>query len=132
MKFCGKQKGRLSAMVNFGAALQKVLRRFAVASIPADRTQAKIQRYHMGLGAEFGQPLTHDAITFAVRREPIAYLLTFHVAHEVFDNWFEVEPLEEGVDKEKFNEAIQKVLLLLNAKDVLRRLLFSRGLMAGA
>jgi len=59
-------------------------------------------------------------------------LLTFHVAHEVFDNWFEVEPLEEGVDKEKFNEAIQKVLLLLNAKDVLRRLLFSRGLMAGA
>ena len=119
-------------MVNFGAALQKVLRRFAVASIPADRTQAEIQRYHTGLGSGFGQPLTHDATTFAVRREPIAYLLTFHVAHEVFDNWFEVEPLEEGVDKEKFNEAIQKVLLLLNAKDVLRRLLFSRGLMAGA
>jgi len=42
----------------------------------------------------------------------------FAVAHDVFDNWFEVEPLEEGVDEEEFNEAVQKVLLLLNAKDV--------------
>jgi len=28
------------------------------------------------------------------------------------------EPLEEGVDKEKFNEAVQKALLELNAKDI--------------
>ena len=105
-------------MVNFGVALQKVLRKFAIASSPSDRIQAEIQRYHTGLGAEFGQPLTHEAITFAVRREPIAYLLTFHVAHDVFDKWFEVEPLEKSVDKEKFNEQVQKVLLLLNAKDV--------------
>ena len=42
----------------------------------------------------------------------------FAVAHDVFDNWFEVEPLEEGVDEEEFNEAVQKALLLLNAKDV--------------
>ncbi len=105
-------------MVNFGAALQRVLRRFAVASSPVNRTQAEIQRLHTGLGAEFGQPITHRDITFAVKREPVAYLLTFQVAHDIFDKWFEVEPLEEGVDKEKFNEEVQKVLLELNAKDV--------------
>jgi len=105
-------------MVNFGVALQKVLRKFAVASSPVNRTQAEIQRVHTGLGAEFGQPITHQNITFAVKREPIAYLLTFQVAHDIFDKWFEVEPLEEGVDKEEFDDAVQKVLLELNAKDV--------------
>ena len=40
------------------------------------------------------------------------------MAHDIFDKWFEVEPLEKGVDKEKFNEDVQKVLLELNAKDV--------------
>ena len=105
-------------MVNFQMALKKVLKRFAVASSPVTRTQAEIQRIHTGLGAEFGQPITHQNITFAVKREPIAYLLTFQVAHDIFDKWFEVEPLEEGVDKEEFNEEAQKVLLELNAKDV--------------
>jgi len=105
-------------MVNFRVALQKVVRMFAVASSPVSRTQAEIQRIHTGLGAEFGQPVSHGNITFAVKREPIAYLLTFQVGHDIFDKWFEVEPLEEGVDEEKFNEEVQKVLLLLNAKDV--------------
>ena len=115
-------------MVNFQMALQKVLRRFAVASSPVDRTQAEIQRLHTGLGAEFGQTITNENITFAVKREPIAYLLTFQVAHDIFDKWFEVEPLEEGVDEEKFNEAVQKVLLELNAKDVFTQAaVFERG-----
>ena len=105
-------------MVNFATAVRNVLRRFSVASSPVDRTQAEIQRYHTGLGAEFGRPVTNENITFAVKREPLAYLLTFQVAHDIFDKWFEVEPLEKGVDKEKFNEAVQKVLLELNAKDV--------------
>jgi hypothetical protein len=43
------------------------------------------------------------------------------VAHDVFDNWFTIEPLEEGVDKEKFDEQAQKVLLLLNAQDVFKQ-----------
>jgi hypothetical protein len=103
-------------MVNFGVALQKVLRRFAVASAP--RTQVEVQRYYSGFAAEFGQPITNDGITKALRRVPIAHRIVFAVAHDIFDNWFEVEPLEEGVDREKFNEAVQKVLLLLNAKDV--------------
>jgi hypothetical protein len=105
-------------MVDFGMALRKILKRFAAASSPVDQTQAKIQRYHTGLDAEFGQTITDKDITFAVKREPIAYLLTFQVAHDVYDNWFEVLPLEEGTDKEKFDEAVQKALLKLKAKDV--------------
>jgi len=53
-----------------------------------------------------------------LKREPVAHRIVFAVAHDIFDNWFEVEPLEEGIDKEKFNEAVQRVLLMLNAKDV--------------
>jgi hypothetical protein len=105
-------------MVNFGVALQKVLKRFAVASSPVSQTQAEIQRYHTGLGAEFGQTITDANITFAVKREPVAHRIVFAVAHDVFDKPFEVEPLEKGVDKEKFNEAVQKVLLLIKTKDV--------------
>jgi len=104
-------------MVSFRVALQQVLRKFAIASKPSG-TQAEIQRFYTGLGAEFGQPLTYDNITFAIKREPVAHRIVFAVAHDIFDNWFTVEPIEEGVDKEKFNEQVQKVLLLLNAKDV--------------
>ena len=91
---------------------------FGIHSVPS-KTQVEIQRAYTGLGAEFGQPITDAHITFALKREPVAHRIVFAVAHDIFDNWFEVEPLEEGVDKEKFNEAAQKVLLLLNAKDVL-------------
>ncbi|MDI6905301.1 MAG: hypothetical protein QMD13_07435 [Candidatus Bathyarchaeia archaeon] len=96
-------------MVNFAVALKKVLKRFAVASTP--RTQAEIQRFYTGFAAEFGQPITNEKITEALRRILIAHRIVFAVAHDVFDNWFEVEPLEEGVDKEKFDEAVQKVFV---------------------
>jgi hypothetical protein len=93
------------------------LRKFAIAS-KASGNQAEIRRVYTGLGAEFGQPLTYDNITFAIKREPVAHRIVFAVAHDIFDNCFTVEPLEESVDKENFNEQVQKVLLLLNAKDV--------------
>ena len=102
-------------MVNVRQLLARKL--FGVHSVPS-RTQAELQRVYTGLGAEFGQTITDANITFAVKREPVAHRIVFAVAHDVFDNWFEVEPLEEGVDEEEFNEAVQKVLLLLNAKDV--------------
>ena len=70
------------------------------------------------MGAEFGQPITDANITFAIKREPVAHRIVSAVAHDILDNWFEVEPLEEGFDEEKFNEAVQKVLLLLNVKEV--------------
>jgi len=102
-------------MVNVRQLLARKL--FGVHSVPV-KTQAELQRVYTGLGAEFGQPITDANITFAVKREPVAHRIVFAVAHDVFDNWFEVEPLEEGVDEEEFNEAVQKALLLLNAKDV--------------
>jgi hypothetical protein len=98
-------------MVSFRAVLQRVLQKFAVASKPYG-TQAEIQRVHTGLGAEFGQPLTYENITFAIKREPVAHRIVFAVAHDIFDNWFKAEPLEEGVDKEKFNEQVQKIVSL--------------------
>ena len=103
-------------MVNVRQLLAQKL--FGIHSVPS-KTQAELQRTYTGLGAEFGQTITDANITFALKREPVANRIVFAVAHDIFDNWFEVEPLEEGVDKEKFNEAVQKVLLLLNAKDVL-------------
>jgi len=96
---------------------------FGLHSAPT-KTQTEIQRTYTGLGAEFGQPITAANITFALKREPVAHRIVFAVAHDVFDNWFEVEPLQqetaetEKVDKQKFNESVRKVLLLLNAKDV--------------
>jgi len=102
-------------MVNVRQLLARKL--FGVHSVPS-RTQAELQRVYTGLGAEFGQTITDANITFAVKREPVAHRIVFAVAHDVFDNWFEVEPLEEGVDEEEFNEAVQKFLLLLNVKDV--------------
>jgi len=92
-------------------------RLFGFHSAPT-KTQTEIQRTHTGLGAEFGQPITSANITFALKREPVAHRIVFAVAHDIFDNWFEVEPLEEGIDQAEFNEAMQKALLLLNAKDV--------------
>lgn len=57
--------------------------------------------------------------TFAVKREPVAHRIVFTVAHDIYDNWFEVEPVEgEKEEKETFNEAVQKVLFQLNAKDI--------------
>ena len=103
-------------MVNVRQLLAQKL--FGIHSVPS-RTQVELQRTYTGLGAEFGQTITDANITFALKREPVANRIVFAVAHDIFDNWFEVEPLEESVDEEKFNEAVQKVLLLLNAKDVL-------------
>ena len=74
-------------MVSFMAALRQVLGKFAVAS-KFSGTQTEIQRVYTGLGAEFGQPLTYDNVTFAIKREPVAHRIVFAVAHDVFDNWF--------------------------------------------
>ena len=106
-------------MVSFGAALRWGPRRFAAASTP--RTQAEVQRFYKGFTQSFGQPVTNADITRALRRVPIAHRIVFAVAHDIFDNWFEVEPLEEGIDKEKFNEQVQKVLLLFDARDIFTR-----------
>ena len=71
-----------------------------------------------GLGAKFGEPIVDSDLTFAVKREPVAHLVVFGVAHDVFDNWFTVDnAATEGKD-EKFDEAVQAQLSALDAKNV--------------
>lgn len=84
----------------------------------ADSTQREIQRAYTGLGAAFGQRITDQDITFAIKREPVAHRIVFAVAHDIYDNWLEAEPIEEEQDKEAFDEAVQKALAELNAKDI--------------
>jgi len=87
----------------------------------ADQEQSSIMipRAPTRLGAGFGEKITDSDITFAVKREPVAHRIVFTVAHDIYDNWFEVEPMEgEKEEKERFNEAVQKALFQLNAKDI--------------
>jgi hypothetical protein len=107
----------------FKTILAKTLIHFVGDALPqraADQEQSSIgiPRVSTGLGAAFGEKITDQDITFAVKREPVAHRIVFTVAHDIYDNWFEVEPIKEEEDKEKFNEAVQKVLFQLNAKDV--------------
>ncbi|MDH5482635.1 MAG: DUF1073 domain-containing protein [Candidatus Bathyarchaeota archaeon] len=67
--------------------------------------------------AKFGDPVTDADLLFAVKREPVAHRIVFQVAHDVFDNWFEVVEVAEKPDPE-FDKAVQKVLSSLNAKAV--------------
>jgi hypothetical protein len=67
--------------------------------------------------ADFGMPLDEADLLFAARRDSIGNRVVFQFAHDVFDNWFEVEELSEKPDP-KFNEAVQRVLEALDAKAV--------------
>ena len=42
------------------------------------------------LGAKYGEPITDPDRTFAIKREPVAHRIVFSVAHDIFDNWFDV------------------------------------------
>jgi hypothetical protein len=62
-------------------------------------------------------PLDEADLLFAARRDSVGNRVVFQFAHDVFDNWFEVEELSEKPDP-KFNEAVQGVLEALDAKAV--------------
>lgn len=47
----------------------------------------------------------------------MAHRIVFAVAHDIFDNWFEVEDISKTPD-ENFNETVQAALSELHAKDV--------------
>ena len=101
------------------------------------KTQTEIQRAYTGLGAEFGQPITAANITFALKREPVAHRIVFAVAHDIFDNWFEVEPLQQEAEKRgrwmsrSLMSLCRRFSCCLTPKIYLRRLPFSRGPTAG-
>jgi hypothetical protein len=67
--------------------------------------------------AAFGMQLSEQDLLFSVRREPVANRIVFQVAHDVFDNWFEVEEASDKPDP-GFNDAVQHALDLLKAKSV--------------
>ena len=61
--------------------------------------------------------LSEADLLFSVRREPVANRIVFQVAHDIFDNWFEVEEASDKPDP-KFDETVQQVLSKLDAKAV--------------
>jgi len=71
-----------------------------------------------GVAGEYAADITDDVRTFAITREPVAHRIVFHVAHDIFDNWFKVVP--EGEDDEtkqtEFDKKIQAELTRLRAK----------------
>jgi len=69
-------------------------------------------------GGEYGAQITDDARTFAITREPVAHRVVFTVAHDIFDNWFELELEgdETGEESKTFDKAVQNELSRLNAK----------------
>lgn len=71
-----------------------------------------------GAGGEYGADITDNLRTFAITREPVAHRAVFTVAHDIFDNWFELAP-EGEEDQEKsqlFDKDIQTELTQLKAK----------------
>lgn len=67
--------------------------------------------------ATFGEHISVSDLLFAVKREPVAHRVVFTVAHDIFDNWFEVDEVGEKPDP-NFDSEVQKALSALNAKSV--------------
>jgi hypothetical protein len=79
-------------------------------------------------GAGFGEDITNADLTFAIKREPVAHRMTFHVAHDIFDKWFIVEDTKPKDKDEEFDVKIQAELSKLKAKDVFTQMAsFERG-----
>lgn len=83
-----------------------------------------IPRTTLAKGGKFGEVITPAALNFAVRREPVAKRLVIDVANDIYDKWFELEPIKpasesEGASAEETNtldQNTQAVLEVLNAK----------------
>ena len=84
-----------------------------------------IPRTPLSRGAKFGEAITPQALTFAVRREPVAKKLVMDVAEDIFDKWFTVEAIVKDEQKpeagKSLDESVQSVLEKLNAKFILTR-----------
>ena len=77
-----------------------------------------------GGGGEYGSDIDDMNRTFAIKREPVAHRVVFTVAHDIFDNWFELE-LEgddTGTKSKEFNKRVQDKLTRLKAKRELTRM----------
>ena len=94
-------------------------RRIGTADVATSGTGILIPRSGTGgAGGEYGADITDELRTFAITREPVAHRVVFTVAHDIFDNWFELAL--EGEDNEEknkeFDKAVQTKLTRLKAK----------------
>ena len=84
----------------------------------------------VGGGGEYGALINESDITFAMMREPIAHRAVFTVAHDIFDNWFELklEGDEKGEKSKEFDKNIQSELTRLKAKrELMKMAIFERA-----
>jgi hypothetical protein len=65
----------------------------------------------------FGKIIQESDLFYTAERDSIGNKITFQFAHDIFDNWFEVEEVSDKPDP-KFNEAVQEVLSRLAAKEI--------------
>ena len=74
-----------------------------------------------GGGGEFGADIDDNDRTFAIIREPVAHRVVFTVAHDIFDNWFELklEGDDTGDESKTFDKGVQAKLTDLDAKQEL-------------
>jgi len=106
-------------------AIKKTKPRHAKDSIKKPRRTAKdVATEPLGIRgagatsqADFGETISNADLIFAVKREPVANRVVFTVAHDIFDNWFEVLEIAEKPNPD-FNREVQKVLSALNAKSI--------------
>lgn len=66
--------------------------------------------------------IQNSELKFASQREPVIKWLVYWVAVDIFDNWFKVVDPEKP-DDESLDKAVQRVLLQLDAKRQLTRLI---------
>jgi hypothetical protein len=81
-----------------------------------------IPRTSLAKGGRFGEVITPQALTFAVRREPVAKRLVMDIAGDIYDKWFKAVPIKAEKEGEKsetgntLDQNVQTVLETLNAK----------------
>jgi phage-related protein (TIGR01555 family) len=84
-----------------------------------------IPRTPLSKGAKFGETITAQALTFAVRREPVAKKLVMDIAEDLFDKWFVVDEIAKSEQQTQqgktLDENVQTVLEQLNAKSIFTR-----------
>lgn len=100
-------------------------RRAADQLLAAYGSAIDIPRTELGKGAKFGETITQQALTFAVRREPVAKRVVMDVAEDIFDKWFTVKPINVATGKEEesttLDVKIQAELERLYAKQAFTR-----------
>jgi len=103
---------------------QTGFKRIGLADVAPHGQGLLIPRTGTGGGGEFGADITNELRTFAITREPVAHRVVFTVAHDIFDNWFNLELEGEEISEksQQFDKQVQLQLTKLRAKQELMRM----------